>query len=170
VLNRKGGWRFLTLRLAHVQCWKLVHYVANLVTWQVEICICRCFMMCWLFCAHHAALEPPRRLVCSSPPCSYLGAPVSCSHYFQYTWWITVLHFFVWALIAAYLLMGILHKTRVALVGLLAVVTVLLMDTGRGLRRRPWDACLLLISADELCLACLHSRRFSRVYERDGGG
>lgn len=59
----------------------------------------------------------------------YLGAPVSCSHYFQYTWWITALHFFVWALIAAYLLMGILHKTRVALVGLLAVATVLLMDT-----------------------------------------
>ncbi|KAL4441894.1 hypothetical protein ABPG77_003810 [Micractinium sp. CCAP 211/92] len=58
----------------------------------------------------------------------YLG-PVGCSHLFQYTWWIVFLHFFVWFLILMYLLMGVMHKTRGALIGILAVASVLLMDT-----------------------------------------
>jgi hypothetical protein len=56
-------------------------------------------------------------------------APVSCGHFFQYTWWITFLHFFAWCLVLAYALGNLLHKTRAALVGILAVAAVLLMDT-----------------------------------------
>ncbi|KAI7843764.1 hypothetical protein COHA_002662 [Chlorella ohadii] len=47
----------------------------------------------------------------------------------QYTWWITFLHWFVWLMVLIYLVTGLLHKTRIALVGLCAVAAVLLMDT-----------------------------------------
>jgi preprotein translocase subunit SecG len=56
-------------------------------------------------------------------------APVSCNHLFQYTWWISFFHFFTWFLVAAYLLMNVIHKSRPALTGILAVAAVLLMDT-----------------------------------------
>ncbi|KAL4852859.1 hypothetical protein ACK3TF_006065 [Chlorella vulgaris] len=56
-------------------------------------------------------------------------APVSCGHFFQYTWWITFLHFFTWVMVLAYLVMDVIHKNRAALVGILAVAAVLLMDT-----------------------------------------
>lgn len=56
-------------------------------------------------------------------------APVSCGHFFQYTWWILVLHFFAWCMVLAYLLGNLIHKNRAALVGILAVAAVLLMDT-----------------------------------------
>lgn len=58
----------------------------------------------------------------------YLG-PVSCSHILQYAWWITFLHFFAWLLVLAYLAMKVIHKSRTALVGILAIAAVLLMDT-----------------------------------------
>lgn len=58
----------------------------------------------------------------------YLG-PVDCDHLFQYTWWILFLHFFVWFLVLVYLIMNVVHKTRGALIGMLAVAAVLLMDT-----------------------------------------
>lgn len=56
-------------------------------------------------------------------------APVECSHLFQYTWWIVYLHWFVWVLTLVVVLMNVVHKARIALVGLLAVASVLLMDT-----------------------------------------
>ncbi|KAL4433903.1 hypothetical protein ABPG75_000344 [Micractinium tetrahymenae] len=56
-------------------------------------------------------------------------APVDCAHLFQYTWWIVFLHFFVWFLVLVYLIMNVIHKTRGALIGMLAVASVLLMDT-----------------------------------------
>lgn len=58
----------------------------------------------------------------------YLG-PVGCAHILQYAWWITFLHFFAWLLVLAYLAMNVIHKSRIALVGILAVASVLLMDT-----------------------------------------
>ena len=45
------------------------------------------------------------------------------------TWWITFFHFFVWFLVLAFLFTRTIHKFRAGLVGLLAAVTVLLMDT-----------------------------------------
>ena len=54
---------------------------------------------------------------------------VSCDKFFRYTWWITFFHFFVWLLVLAFLFTRTIHKFRAGLVGLLATVTVLLMDT-----------------------------------------
>ncbi|GAB4814472.1 hypothetical protein N2152v2_001518 [Parachlorella kessleri] len=59
----------------------------------------------------------------------YLPGRVSCDKFFRYTWWITFFHFFVWFLVLAFLLTRSIHKFRAGLVGLLAAVTVLLMDT-----------------------------------------
>ncbi|GAB4814471.1 hypothetical protein N2152v2_001517 [Parachlorella kessleri] len=59
----------------------------------------------------------------------YLPGQVSCDKFFRYTWWITFFHFFVWFLVLAFLFTRTIHKFRAGLVGLLAAVTVLLMDT-----------------------------------------
>lgn len=56
-------------------------------------------------------------------------APISCDHFFQYTWWITYLHWFVGVMVIFYLVTGVLSRTRISLVGLCAVAAVLLMDT-----------------------------------------
>lgn len=56
-------------------------------------------------------------------------APISCDHFFQYTWWITYLHWFVGVMVFTYLVSRVLNRTRIALVGLCAVAAVVLMDT-----------------------------------------
>lgn len=52
----------------------------------------------------------------------------SCDKFYRYLWWITWLTFFTFVLVTAALVSRFIHKFRSGLVGLLAVLTVLLME------------------------------------------
>lgn len=56
-------------------------------------------------------------------------APTSCSKFYRYPWWITFYTLFVLLLTLAFVAIRKVHAFRTALVGLLAVLTLLLMDS-----------------------------------------
>jgi hypothetical protein len=56
-------------------------------------------------------------------------APVGCSQFYRYTWWITFLQFIVVIMVGAALATRSIHRSRSALTGIIAIATVLLMDT-----------------------------------------